>query len=189
MSTPLTVLIVALACVALSFYRLRKLSRTPLKLDFVPDPNNRKEVLARGWSSEEFLKILIDFQKLYNLRSEIAVKIDSLKDGTLRITFPQDVPDQLFPYLINYAQYPKGFEPEAGSILVVGKAIVSEKFEGISDPKLAGREAAIYVPSDDRKFDVLYIKIGDETFENSFARRKWEKVTDPRLPSGIATLL
>jgi hypothetical protein len=167
-----------------------KTHQTPRNRDFVPDLDNRKELRTRGWSSEDFSKILTDFQKLHDddLGNDIATKIHSSNDGTLRITFPQDVPDQLFPYLINYAQYPKGFKPKTGSILVVGKAVLSENFEGIPSPKLIGQEAVFYVPSDDRKYDVVYVQVGKETFSNSFASNRWKKVTDPRLPADFANL-
>jgi Protein of unknown function (DUF3592) len=162
------------------------------ELDFVPDPDNRKEVRARGWSRDDFKKILIDFRKIYDrcLENEIAAKIDSLKDGAILVTFPEDVPDQLFAFLINFAQYPKGFEPKPGSILVVGKAIISGKFEGRFDPKLIGREAVFYVPAGDRDFDNVYVQVGDETFAHSFALlSRWKKTADPRLPAGFADLL
>ena len=168
-----------------------KTHRTPRHLGFVPDLNNRKEVRVRGWSSQDFSKILIDFRKLYDdyLEDEIVAKIDFLKEGTLRVTFPQDLPDELFPFLINYAQYPKGFDPKAGSILVIGKAIVSKKIDGIPDPKLVGQEAVFYVPAADRKYDIVYVQVGEETFANSFASSRWKKVADPRLPAGFANLL
>jgi hypothetical protein len=170
--------------------KMGKTHRTPRDLGYVPDLNNRKEVRVRGWSSEDFSKILIDFRKLNDdyIEDEIAAKIDSLKDGTLRVTFPQDLPDKLFPFLINYAQYPKRFEPKAGSILVVGKALVSGDTEGNPDPKLIGQDAVFYVPSDDRKYDVVYVQVGKETFANPFASSKWKKVADPRLPAGFANL-
>ena len=50
---------------------------------------------------------------MITFEDEIAAKIDSLKDGAFLATFPQDLPDELFPSLINYAQYP-GFEPKVG---------------------------------------------------------------------------
>jgi len=170
--------------------KIGKTRRTPRRLDFAPDPNNRKEVRARGWSSEDFSKILIDFRKLYDdcLEHEIEAKIQSLKECTLRVSFPQDVPDRLFPFLINYAQYPLGFEPKAGAILVIGKTIISGNTKGNPDPKLIGQEAVFYVPSDDRKYDVVYVQVGEETFANSFASWRWKKVADPRLPAGFANL-
>jgi hypothetical protein len=164
--------------------------RAPRNQGFIPDLKNHKEVRVRGWSSEDFSKILTDFRKLYDddLENEIATKIQSLKDGTLRVTFPQDVPDRLFPFLINYAQYPKGFKTKADSILVAGKAILSEDFEGHPSPKLIGQEAVFYVPSDDRKYDVVYVQVGEETFENSFASSRWKKVAESRLPTGFVHL-
>jgi hypothetical protein len=167
-----------------------KPDRTPRDLDFIPDLHNRKEVRVRGWSSDDFSKILKDFRELEDdfLENEIAAKIDTLKDGTLRVTFPQDLPDQIFPFLINYAQYPKGFEPKADSILVVGKAVISENFKDNPDPKLIGQEAIFYVPSDDQKYTVVYVQVGDKTFANSFSSSRWKKVADPRLPAGFANL-
>jgi hypothetical protein len=176
------------ACRDMKLGKTHKISRHPNR---VSDLNNRKEVRVRGWSSEDFSRILSDFQKLYDdeLENEIATEIHGLSEGTLRITFPQDIPDRLFPYLINYAQYPKRFEPKAGPILVIGKAVISENFEGNPDPKLIGQDAVFYVPSSDRKYDVVYVQVGEETFANSFASHRWKKVTDPRIPVDFASLL
>jgi hypothetical protein len=169
-----------------------KITKKCRDLNFIPDPNNRKEVRAQGWNSEDFAKILIDFRKVYDdsLENDIAAKIHSEKDGSLLVTFPQDVPDQLFAFLINYAQYPKGIEPKAGSILVVGKATISGNFEGNFQKKLIGMEGIFYVPAGDREYDVVYVQVGEETFAHSFAfLNRWKKVADPRLPADFANIL
>ena len=56
---------------------------------------------------------------------------------------------------------------------------MSGNFKGNPDPKLIGQEAVFYVPSDDRKYDVVYVQVGEETFANSFASSRWKKVADP----------
>ena len=72
----------------------------------------------------------------------------------------------------------------------MGKAVISESFDGKFNSKLIGREGVFYIPSDDKDYDVVYVQVGEETFAHSFAfLNKWKKVADPRLPVGFADIL
>jgi hypothetical protein len=104
--------------------------------------------------------------------------------GSTRITFPHDIPAVQFSYLINYLQYPKNYDLKARSISVVGKALLSPDFHPPSE-SLVGQKAVFYIPTNDQSYDLVYIRIGDETFENSFAARYWKRVKDSRIPYGV----
>jgi hypothetical protein len=67
---------------------------------------------------------------------------------------------------------------------VVGKALITPDFHPPSN-SLVGQKAIFYIPSNDQKYDLVYVRVGDETFENSFAARRWKRVTDSRIPPGV----
>jgi len=160
------------------------------EMTFIPDQHNGKEVVVRGWTSEELAQILADFEKTYkdSLGADFAPEVSPALDGVIHIRFPQDIPGPQFSYLINYVQYPKGLDAKARSILVAGKTVLSADFQ-VSDQSLIGQEATLYVPSGDQDYDVIYVQVGNQTFVDSFTANTWTKVADPRLPPGIASLL
>jgi hypothetical protein len=159
-------------------------------MTFIPDENNGKEVIVRGWTSEELAQILADFEKIYkdDLGKDFAPEVSPNLNGIIHIRFPQDIPGPQFSFLINYIQYPKNFDLKARSILVFGKTVLSADFQ-VPDPSIIGQDAILYVPSDDHEYDLIYVRVGNQTFEDSFSADSWKKVTDPRLPPGIEGLL
>jgi hypothetical protein len=181
------VLVVGLAT-AVAIFRLKHPRKRTL--DYTPDPNNRKQVLARGWSEDDFRKILADFLKLYpDYSPTVETSFRRPSADTLIVTFPQDVPDQLFPFLVNYAQYPRDFDLTTRTVTVIGKAVVSSKFEGNPEGKYIGTEAVFYSPANDTKYDEVYIQADGETFIMPFSFGGWKRTDDPRLPADFEKLV
>jgi hypothetical protein len=143
-------------------------------------------------SSEELAHILADFKKTYKddpwIWVNFAPEVSPNLNGIIHVRFPQDIPGPLFTFLINYIQYPKDFDLKSRSILAVGRTVLSTDFQ-VPDQSLIGQEAILYVPSEDQDYNVIYVQVENQTFEDSFAADSWKKITDPRLPSGIASLL
>lgn len=151
---------------------------------------NDKELLVRGWDQKAIETILRDFKKLYEEHpgSGFAVAIETRPDGAVRVTFPVDVAPDLFPFLVNYVQYPKGFDLRGRLLTVVGRTTLSRAFS-LPDPALEGQKASIYVPADDREHDEVYVRTdAGQTFVNSFAASRWKPVRDARLPDGFERL-
>jgi len=163
-----------------------KIIQAPRELATISDPANGKEVVVRGWTNEELSGILTDFDDLSgdDLGPHFDCEVHERDDGSIRITFPHDIPAQQFSFLINYLQYPKNYDQKGRSVSVVGKAIISPKFKP-SSKSLIGQTGTFYIPKDDQAFDLVYIRVGDETFENSFAALHWKRVADSRIPSGL----
>jgi hypothetical protein len=162
----------------------------PASTPFTPDPHNDKQILVRGWSADEMPRMLTDLKQLYldKLGPDFAFNFNPEADGTFRVTPSRDVPGELFPFLVNWLQYPNGFEPNGRTILVVGKTTLSSDFS-IPDPALTGQRAVFYVPANDTDYDVVYIRIGDVTYRYSFAGfGRWKRTDDARLPAGFAAL-
>jgi hypothetical protein len=152
----------------------------------IPNPANYKEIIVSGWTGEELSKILTDFAEMYHddLGHDFDYEACSHNKGSTQITFPHDIPAQEFSFLINYLQYPKDYDLKERSISAVGKARLSPDFHP-PGKNLVGQNAVFYVPLNDQKYDQVYVRVGEETFENSFAAHSWKKVTDSRIPPGV----
>jgi len=147
---------------------------------------HQKEVIVSGWTSEELSGILTDFADAHygRLGHDFDYAVCPDDKGSTRVTFPHDIPATQFSFLVNYLQYPKNYDLKARSISVIGKATLSPEFHP-PGKNLIGQKAVFYIPSDDRGFDLVYVRVGDETFENSFAARRWKKVANSRIPLGV----
>jgi hypothetical protein len=163
-----------------------KIIRTPLKPGITPKTANGKEVVVRGWTNEELSGILTDFADAYDkdLGHDFDYEVQPHDNGSIRVTFPHNIRAQEFSFLINYVQYPKNYDPKGRSISVVGEALITPDFNPPSKD-LVGQNATFYIPPNDQKYDLVYIRVGDEIFENSFAARHWKRVTDSRVPPDV----
>jgi hypothetical protein len=163
-----------------------KIIQAPRDSANIPNPANGKEVIVRGWTNEELSGILTDFADMSNndLGPDFDYKVQPHDNGSIRVTFPHDIPALQFSFLINYVQYPKNYDLKRRSISVAGKALITPDFHPPSKG-LVGQNAIFYIPSNDQKYDLVYVRVGDETFENSFAARRWKRVADSRIPPGV----
>lgn len=153
--------------------------------ELTPVPH-QKEVIVNGWTSEELSNILTDFAETYDgrLGHDFDYSVCPDAKGSTRITFPHDIPAAQFSFLINYLQYPKNYDSKARSVSVVGKAVLAPEFQPPLR-NLVGQNAVFYIPTNDQSYDLVYVRVGNETFENSFAARHWKKVADSRIPPGV----
>jgi hypothetical protein len=165
-------------------------SQTSKMLVYSPSPTNGKEVIESGWNSDQLGHILTDFQRSYrtSLGNDFSLDVRPRSDGAISIKFPHDIPPIIFTYLVNYVRYPRGFDLNARKMLVVGLCILSADFQA-PHQNLVGKNVLFYVPENDQAFNLVYAKLGQETFEISFITGSWRKVNDSRLPPGIEMLL
>ena len=147
---------------------------------------HQKEIIVSGWTKEELSTILGEFADMYgdDLNTQFDYEVSPCNASSFQITFPHDISGKIFSFLVNYLNYPKNFDAKGRSISVVGYAVLSTGFHPPSKA-LIDQKAAFYVPADDSDYDLVYVRIGDETFEISFAAMHWKKVSDPRIPNGV----
>lgn len=148
-----------------------------------------KTLCVRGWGDPELQQIMGNFEKLYRdrLPSNFSTEVHAIDGGVFRITFPTDIDSQIFCYFINYIQYPEGFDLKSRTILVAGKATIKSDFLP-SKQSLIGKPITLYIPSNDKTFDVVFGEVDGQSYEYSFACQPWRRVQDPRLPVGINEL-
>jgi hypothetical protein len=148
-----------------------------------------KSLFVRGWSDAELRQIIGGFEQLYRARlpSNFSTEVHPKGGGILRITFPADMDPQLFCWLLNYLQYPKGFDSKSRNVLVAGKATINSDFLP-SEQSLIGKPTTFYIPSNDKQFDVVFAQVDGQSYEYPFALARWRRVQEARLPVGIADL-
>ncbi|HEY4414393.1 MAG TPA: hypothetical protein VGO57_01780 [Verrucomicrobiae bacterium] len=154
-----------------------------------PMAMNDKELLVRGWSDTELRQILGDFQRLSGGRLSVnfSTEIHTNDGASLRVTFPTDIPSVDFCFLVNYVQYPKGFDLPSRTILVAGRATINSDFLP-SDHSLVGRRILVYIPSDDRQYDEVFAQVDGQSYEFPFTRTGFKLAQAPRLPVGVSDL-
>ncbi len=148
-----------------------------------------EELLVRGWSDTELRQILGDFQRLSGNRlpSNFSTEIHAADGAVLRVTFPADIPSVDFCFLVNYVQYPKGFDLNSRPILVAGRATITSDFLP-SDQSLVGKRILVYVPSEDKRYDEVFAQAEGQSYEFPFTRTGFIRAQEPRLPVGVSDL-
>src|ERR1700722_18799363 len=132
------------------------------------------ELFAKGWTRSEVSKILADFQAAYGARlgPQFSFTITRVSDDEFHIHFPAGISPPYLAYLVNYVQYPKGVQPSSRSIAVLARVTLSPQYP-VPNSSYVGKRARIYVPSDDHEFDLVYIAVDSEVFQQSFTNDKW----------------
>ncbi len=148
-----------------------------------------KDLLVRGWSDAELRQILGDFQRLSGNRlpANFSTVIHTGEGAVLRVSFPADIPSMDFCFLVNYVQYPKGFDLKSRTILVAGRATISSDFLP-SDQSLIGKRILVYVPSEDKRYDEVFAQAEGRSYEFPFTLTGFQPAPESRLPVGVSDL-
>lgn len=156
---------------------------------FVANPANDTVLSVRGWSKDELDRIIADFSNMYRDRAMPPLVVTQQPGSICAITFPQDISPSLLFYLVNYIQYPNGFDLKQRNIGAVAHTSLTSAF-GIPNASLIGKRAAIYVPTNDKSYDLVYAKVqsSEATYEISFTDFVWQPVPDARMPGTIKGL-
>jgi len=156
---------------------------------YTPNPANDTEIICAGWDAAELGKILEDFTRTYadRLGASARFRTERLSNKEYRITFPNDIAPTLLSFLVNYLQYPKGFDLATHQIAVVAHVTLTSAFPTPREGYV-GQKARIYIPSNDRDYDLVYFAVGSDYFEQSFTDMAWRSVGDGRVPDAVRAL-
>jgi hypothetical protein len=155
---------------------------------FVPNPHNDNSVVVRGWAGAELERILGDFRQSYEIPQASGWSMTAGPGGELVIAFPNDIEPRLLFFLVNYIQYPKGFDLTQRTIAVLSHVVLTPAF-GIPDNTLIGKHAVIYVPSNDTEYDLVCAKVENGgAYEIPFTNLIWKRASDPRMPNAVKSL-
>ena len=183
------VALVTVACISLRGRGVGSESAVPPSI--MPNPENDKVILVKGWDKSEIKKIIRDFIQTYESDGYPAYTIEhhETSENLYRLTFPQDIHPRLFTFLVNYLPYPFDLDLKNRSIIVGGKTTLSPGFEEI-DSQLVGKKAILYIPENDQERSVVYMRTeSGMTLANSFTELKWRRVNDARLSSEVKDLI
>lgn len=179
--------IVAVALIVGTMQYQKSKDEGPTVPAFEPSVQNDKTIDVLGWSRPELEKILKGFSGMYDeqLHPEFNFLIRTTEPAVHRVIFPKDIQPDLYCFLVNYIEYPMGFDLTGRTISVVGTATLSKDF-ALPDPALLGRRATFYVPTKDTDYDNVHVWLEPGlVYRNSFAAPQWQKVDDPRLPEDV----
>jgi hypothetical protein len=180
---------VAAALVIVVLFQNRRLfyssAGQPLVQPFVANTKNDKALVVYGWSIDELQKILRQFKTKYEIPN--AKHLIRSEGDKLRVVFPEDLEPDLFSFLVNYVQYPEGFDLKHRSITSAGTATLSLDF-GLPSAALNGKKAVFYIPTNDREHDLVYVQVDGQAYEHSFAGHCWRAMSQARMPDAVAEL-
>ena len=158
---------------------------------FIPNPNNDKVIVVKGWNEIEIQKIIRDFNETYKNDGYQPYSIEAHKKGNelFQLSFPKDIHPRLFTFLVNYIAYPFDLDLKGRNVVVGGKTTLSAEFDGI-DSSFVGKKAILYLPQDDQDHNVVYMQTESGiSLANSFTEVKWRRVNDARLSSEVRNLI
>jgi hypothetical protein len=147
------------------------------------------ELISKGWSKSELAKILADFDSKYRrrLNGGLRYRINDMGPDEFDVHFPNGLPPPFLAWLVNYVQYPEGFALDRRSISVLGRVTLTSAYP-LPSTDYMGARARIYVPSNDRDFDLVYVAVDSKFFRQSFTDDKWKPEEDGRVPEGVKAL-
>lgn len=144
-------------------------------------------VIAKGWTKSELETILRDFSSTYGLETGY-FEVQAMPDGLFRVAFQHGSFEPNLLFLVNYLNYPNGFDLKAHHLAVAGIIRLDPAMSLPADAKV-GQRAVIYMPQDDQDYDCAYIRIeGGSAYRVNFSDMQWTPVSDARMPAEIAEL-
>jgi hypothetical protein len=168
---------------------LRYRASAAKELAYAPNPANDAEIICAGWNAAELGKILEAFTRTYagRLGASAPFRTERLSATEYRISFPNDIPPTLLSFLVNYLQYPKGLDSATHQVAVVAHVTLTPAFP-IPRQGYVGQKARIYVPANDRDYDLVYFAVGPDYFKQSFTDMAWKSVEDGRVSDAARAL-
>lgn len=166
--------------------------KVPLLTSSVRPGHVDAEILSSGWTAGELNKIFVDFSGAYLSQNQsgaaaspIALKAGE-PDAAGIIRTPVNLTPEMLYYLVNYMNYPRGFDLKSRSIAVVARASLTPEFAAPSD---AGANAQIFVPDNDVEYDLVHLWIENgPSYQISFANLKWVPIPDCVMPPSVSAL-
>jgi hypothetical protein len=190
LNAPVAVVIVVVLIAAAVFrFKVNLSSLDAGRTAFAPNPANDTEILCTGWDEGELEKILRGFTRAYKdqLGPSWVFRTEALSSDGFRVTFPSDIAPDSLSFLVNYLQYPEDLDFATHDAAVLGRVTLTQQFP-LPRQEFVGKKARIYVPSNDREYDLVSVAVGSDYFERSFTKLEWKPVLAGRIPDGVARL-
>lgn len=166
--------------------------KTPLLTSSVRPGHVDAEILSSGWTSGELNRIFSDFARAYPNQNQTGATVSPVvlktdepdAPGVIRIQVNL-TPEMLY-YLVNYMNYPRGFDTDARSITVIARTTLTDAFNAPSD---AGANVQIFVPDNDLEYDLVHLWVENgPTYQISISDLKWVSIPDCIMPTSVSAL-
>jgi hypothetical protein len=141
-------------------------------------------VAVRGWARGELQRIIADFSASYEL-PDTAIELGTSTGDVSTLAVSDEVAPETFCFLVNYLNYPTGFDLSHRPIGVLARTTFPP---GVGRPDLVGKPAVIYVPSDDTEYDQVYVHCAQQNYVVSFTDFAWRPTAHARMPANISDL-
>jgi hypothetical protein len=141
-------------------------------------------VAVRGWAPAELQRIVADFSASYEL-PDAAIELGDPAGEISTLAVSDEVSPETLCFLVNYLNYPKGFDLRRRSIGVLARTAMPA---GFGKPDLVGKAALIYVPSDDAGYDQVYVHCAEQNYVVPFTNFRWRPTASARMPATISDL-
>ncbi|MBO9595169.1 MAG: hypothetical protein J7599_19855 [Niabella sp.] len=141
---------------------------------------NDKLIVAEGMNESNLKKMLQDFCGWYNPEMlQIVPMVTKMTDLQFVITFPYDVPFEIFCFLVNYLDYPKGYNKRFN---VAGWATARSADMWVTDD-LAGKQVLLFVSDFDTEYDNVFMTTADQIgYKLDFGGRRAQLLEHPVKP-------
>ncbi|TGD82457.1 hypothetical protein [Hymenobacter wooponensis] len=112
-------------------------------------------VLVAGPSAEEVTQAAVEFRRLYESEKVVAYPFQAhaIEPDVTALTFPHDLPTELFYYLINYLSYPKAGYAASAHVRGWATLPIMTRERLVSPPE----SVMVCVPPDDTEYDVVLL--------------------------------
>jgi nitric oxide reductase large subunit len=142
---------------------------------------NDKLISVKDVEQEEIKQVVRQFCDLYNKEAkQVFVKLFVVSEREFVMTFPKDIKFNIFCYMVNYLKYPHQvkYDPE-----ILAWATTKKTDHWMRD-KIVGKQIMLFIPSDDREFDNVYLTTEDQIgYKIPFSKGKQAGFTEePKIP-------
>ena len=135
-----------------------------------------KLVIVEDASENDIKKILQEFCNSYNKETFQAIpRLTKLSDKEFAVTFPYDINFEIYCYLINYVNYPMGFDRH---FKTVGWTSTKPSDTWITE-KSVNKNVMLYVSDFDKEYDNIFLTTVDSIgYKLGFAMGEEKQLLD-----------
>ena len=132
-------------------------------------------IVIRDSSYNDIKKALLQWIELYtdDLTIEVIFELYKINDETFLIKVDKRIENEDFNYLVNYLCYPEDFDYTFNT-----EGYTVAKNTELYPSEIIGKKLQIYVPGDDKEYDIVYAQTEDHEVYKIEFRGKVHKITD-----------
>lgn len=138
--------------------------------------NNDKLIIVEDIKEDEIKKILQEFCNSYNKEKyEALPRLTKLTDTKFAVTFPFDISFEMYCFLINYLNYPMGFDRHFKTI----GWTTTKATDTWTTTKTVNKNVMLFVSDNDTEYDNVFLTTSDNIgYKLGFAMSEEKQLLD-----------